>query len=109
MMENLKKLNEIRIIANTIQKNELFKKQYINIVTPILDKYKRHICSDDEMYNEIKNAIKKIGRIAVDCQYIPNKCKKPDFSEHGILMEIEMLCKELVEESIYNSILNKRS
>jgi hypothetical protein len=25
------------------------------------------------------------------------------------LMEIEMLCKELVEESIYNSILNKRS
>lgn len=96
-MENrkyLKKLNKVRIVAQTIEQ-ENFKRQYENIITPILEKYQKNICSDDEMSTKIKRAIEQIQHLAKNCQYYGNKTS-PDFSEHEKLYTVELICNKML-------------
>lgn len=102
--KNLKKLNRIRLIAQTVN-NQNFQLEYRKIIFPIIDKYKKKINYDYEMKLEIKNAIKKIKRLAKNQQYIPNNpprpnrknYKKPDFSQHSKLFKLEKVCeRELI-------------
>ena len=103
-MKNLRKLSQIRILAQKID-NEKFQRQYKKIINPILEKYRKKITTDDEMRHDIKQAIKKIKRIATSCQYISNcpsnrkNYTKPDYSDHYNLRMIEFYCnKELLRE-----------
>lgn len=95
MYDNLNKLNKVRRIAQIIEQ-PLFKNQYKNIITPILERYQQNICTDDEMYNRINNAIREIKQISKSCQYIPNK-GYADFTEHEKLYQVELLCGELLK------------
>ena len=95
MYNNLKKLNKVRKVAQTIE-NPLFKRQYENIINPILEKYQQNICTDDEMYNKINKAIKEIKQISKSCTYTPNK-GYADFTEHEKLYQVELLCNELTQ------------
>jgi len=97
-MENLKLFNRIRVVAQQV-KNDGFRREYQNIIGPILEKYRLKICSDDEMYYPVREAIRKIHHLAVTYQYIPNHvaCNRetitfrPDFSDHSTLLELEKL------------------
>ena len=89
MMNNLKRFNEVRVIAQTV-KNKGFQREYKNIITPILHMYQNRIASDDEMYNEINEAIVKIKQIAKSYQYTGNK-QTANFEDHELLMTIEMM------------------
>ena len=90
MRENMKKFNKIRILAQTI-KNEQFKREYNNIIEIVLEKTK--ICSDDELKKYIDIAIQKINSIARTYQYIPNKCKNANFSDHEELFLLEKITR----------------
>ena len=94
MRENLKRFNKIRLLAQTI-KNEGFKREYNNITLHVLQKAK--ICSDDELGKYVNEAIQKIRGIADTYQYIPNKCKNPDFSEHEKLFTLENYCNKSIQ------------
>ena len=103
--KNLKRLNSIRFEIGKIKDNNK-KEKFRQVIRPILRKYRNNIVSDDEMHHEIKKAIKKIKRIAVNCQYIPNNpprpnrknYKKPNYENHSIYKMIEFFCnKELAK------------
>ncbi|HZH60515.1 MAG TPA: hypothetical protein VEY70_13255 [Metabacillus sp.] len=102
-MKNLLKLNQVRRIARTI-KHEGFQREFNQVVQPILSMYQRKIVSDDEMLFVIKEAISKIEYIAMSYQYLANvarakfKRNEEDFWYHGKFLEIEMLCKKLLNE-----------
>jgi len=99
--KNLKKLNRIRLIAQTVN-NQNFQLEYRKIIFPIIDKYKKRINYDYEMKIEIRNAIRKIKRLAKNQQYVPNNpprpnrknYKKPDFSQHSKLYRLEKVCEQ---------------
>lgn len=102
--ENLKLLNQVRMVAQTIQ-NESFKREYKNIITPILEKYKEHICNDTEMRHRVYDAIKKINHLAETYLYVPNDINNgtipyrsiADYSDHTRLMETYMITKKILQ------------
>jgi len=96
MKKNLKDFNKIRLIAQTI-KNSGFQVEYQNIILPVLKKIR--VCSDDELGRYTKEAIKKINGISKTYQYIPNKSKEADFSDHEKLFEIEQLTRQILYRS----------
>ncbi len=107
--KNLKRFNQVRKIAQTIN-NEGFKREYQNIIVPILEKYQKHICSDDEMLWQIDDAIKKIHHLAINYQYIPcqlhsKKQSNYSFDDHGKLFELEKLTKQLLGNNLNSPLV----
>lgn len=107
---NLKLLNNVRIIAQTV-KNDSFRREYMAIIEPILEKYKYNICSDDDMLWKIYEAIKKINHLANTYMYVPNtsgsetgygKIQKADYSDHGKLMEVFVFTNKIIKEKKIN-------
>nr|WP_173026400.1 hypothetical protein [Aeromonas sp. Ne-1] len=103
---NLKKLNQVRVIARKIE-NEEFQREYKALVLPVLDLYKRRIVSDDEMLFRVKDIIKKVEHLALNYQYIPNHARKKLkvdtdelFKDHEHLFHLEQTCKKLVRYRI---------
>lgn len=103
---NLKTFNTVRSVAQRIN-NEGFNREYRAIISPILEKYKNNICTDDEMFNTINNAIKKIHHLADTYMYIPNESgyrnkgkgtSNSDYSDHENLMVLFMLTDVIMKE-----------
>lgn len=103
--EQLKTFNSIRVVAQHIN-NEIFQKEYKNIMLPLLNKFKTYKNESDNsivIQDELNYFIKAMHQKAITFQYVPyqrNKRLNNDdvFKEHNKLLELELLCQDLIVE-----------
>lgn len=86
-MKNLKQINKIRIIAQTIH-NKNFEREYNNLISPLLNKIK--IGGDDSISMDMPKFLNEIQKLSVSYQYIP------DLNNMLKLKNLEDICNELI-------------
>lgn len=104
------KFDKIRLLTQGI-KNEKFTSEFKRIVKTVIDKYdEKNLTykeSDEGMKDVVIKVVKDIERLAQKCQHVPNHANnyyfitadfEPNFTEHDLLMGVEMICKIVVEE-----------
>ncbi|GAF66410.1 ABC transporter ATP-binding protein [Bacillus sp. TS-2] len=97
----LKKFNQIRILAQTIS-NPLFQKEYNAIMLPLLERFKRYGEEADNsivIRDELNNFIDWMYTKAKSFQYVPfvrgKRNNEKLYSDHNKLYKLEKLCEEL--------------
>ena len=97
--------NGVRRVAQQIQ-HPGFQREYYNAINPVLDAV-RNTRGEYDPYFQVMDALKKINRLAVYWQNIPNhiraNCRRPYKHLHGpydfaLLLEVEQLTEAILQK-----------